>query len=416
MFKVKVAVSKSGERHPLVWDDAAGIPVWWPNVWLAYDRRITSVATSTLAGEARVVASLENWAIENKVNLTQRMLAREWLDNREQTSLVEYFLTRVADRALIANARKSPDALKREPIATQPVGGETSCFRLAVAADYLCWLYIEGAGRLPEVEKKGITLEAHRLAQDLRSKLRHPRGRNNLGRRVSPPEPELKRLFQVIEIGHRENPWSREHLAMRNRLLIHLFYHLGLRLGEALGLKCQDILHLEGLVQVLRRPDDPEDPRPANPARQKTRERIIPCNTGLMQQLVDYIDLTRDLFPGARRHSYVICSHSGPTTGTPLSLEAPGKVLERLGTVPGVPAKLHPHILRHAWNATFSRMVDEIGLDAVEAGQLRSYLMGWSSRSGTAATYDVRHLQEAAMKLSLRWQEMMYPPAINLVT
>jgi integrase len=186
-----------------------------------------------------------------------------------------------------------------------------------------------------------------------------------------------------------------------------MFYHFGLRRGEALGIKCQDILHRDGLVQVLRRPDDPEDPRIRNPARQKTRERIIPCGSGLMRNIVEYIDLSRDLFPLARQHNYLFCSHSGRTQGMPLSLDSPGKILERIPHLAGMPGKLHPHLLRHAWNATFSRLVDRIGSDKEEARALRSYLMGWSPRSDVASSYDVRHLREAAERLSLLWQEMI---------
>jgi hypothetical protein len=153
------------------------------------------------------------------------MLEQDWLSNREQVALVEYFTVRAVDREAVQTARVNPGPLKREPFARQPVGGKTSSFRLSVAADYLGWLYIEGARSRTPAERKGVSSEACELSLALRIRLQSPKDRNSLGRRQSPPVNELERMFQIIEVDHPENPWLQRHVAIRNRLLIHMFYH-----------------------------------------------------------------------------------------------------------------------------------------------------------------------------------------------
>jgi len=64
----------------------------------------------------------------------------------------------------------------------------------------------------------------------------------------------------------------------------------------------------------------------------------------------------------------------------------------------------HSHALRHHWNYVFSRLITEKNLPPEREEKLRSYLMGWSETSGTAATYNRRHIREESGKAVIELQ------------
>ncbi|EFC7583821.1 site-specific integrase, partial [Escherichia coli] len=70
---------------------------------------------------------------------------------------------------------------------------------------------------------------------------------------------------------------------------------------------------------------------------------------------------------------------------------------------------------RHTWNYEFSSLVD--GMDETfseeKEEQIRSYLMGWKTGSGTAQIYNRRHLVEEAHKTSLAMQNQLMEGYIN---
>src|SRR6185369_9584728 len=74
-----------------------------------------------------------------------------------------------------------------------------------------------------------------------------------------------------------------EHL--RDRLLFALLLDTGVRIGEALGLRHEDLAIAEKTITVTRREN-------ANRARAKTGTRTIPASTELMRLYADY--LTRE--------------------------------------------------------------------------------------------------------------------------
>jgi integrase len=65
---------------------------------------------------------------------------------------------------------------------------------------------------------------------------------------------------------------------------------------------------------------------------------------------------------------------------------------------------IHAHSLRHHWNYSFSKTCENQGMTPEREEKLRSYLMGWSETSGTAATYNRRYIKEQAGKAVLELQ------------
>ena len=95
-------------------------------------------------------------------------------------------------------------------------------------------------------------------------------------------------------------------------------------------------------------------------------------------------------------------------TGQPISLPALNKIFKVLRIkCPNLPDSLCPHVMRHTWNDRFSEEMDKRQTQEESEKKWRSYLMGWSETSGTAATYTRRHTRKKAQKVSLAMQEKM---------
>ncbi|WP_374762262.1 tyrosine-type recombinase/integrase [Massilia scottii] len=85
-----------------------------------------------------------------------------------------------------------------------------------------------------------------------------------------------------------DNPWHGNFARERNFLLIQWLEALGIRRGELLGIRISDIDFRNNTVQILRRADDPSDPRRYQP-NAKTLDRVLPLSDGLVQMTQNYI-------------------------------------------------------------------------------------------------------------------------------
>ena len=87
-----------------------------------------------------------------------------------------------------------------------------------------------------------------------------------------------------------------------------------------------------------------------------------------------------------------------------MSNAAFGKFMGELRHVVEGSNGIHAHSLRHHWNYSFSAICEGIDMSPEREEKIRSYLMGWSETSGTAATYNLRHIKEQAGKAVLDLQ------------
>lgn len=134
---------------------------------------------------------------------------------------------------------------------------------------------------------------------------------------------ETPRLFQNID--------TRSVLGQRDFLLLSLLYRLGLRLGEALSIKLDDldfdkqILHVHGKGR---------------------RERMLPLVSNLPELLDDWLMCRQRLF-GADRQSALFISKKGHVLSARTAQENFQKIIKRTG--PFSIKKITPHSLRHAF-------------------------------------------------------------------
>jgi site-specific recombinase XerD len=169
---------------------------------------------------------------------------------------------------------------------------------------------------------------------------------------------------------------------LRDRLLFALMLDTGVRIGEALGLRHDDIAIAEKQVTVVPRHND-------NRARAKAgRTRIIPASAELMRLYSDY--LHREY--GALDSDYVFVNLFAEPQGRPWGYPAVYDLVKRLRKVTGI--GFEPHQYRHTYATWLLRR--GAGMENVKE------LLGHASISTTIDTYghltveDARRTLEAA--------------------
>lgn len=310
---------------------------------------------------------------------------------------------RVPTKAKTVKITSLEQVRMKAPQAHKAVRKDTTANRLRTITEYLRWLGQKGTLRLDiqaaTVRQQGLGA----MIANFTAMIPKSRGRNAVGQREAPLKEVMDRLLAVIKPGAPDNPWDDLGLQIRNQLLIHLIYALGIRRGETLGIKIGDHIDFRGKrLLIARTPDDPEDPRRHQPAT-KTRDRWLPLKDSLIDTLLNYITMIRTKVPNARKHQFLFVSHQ---SGKPLSESGESKVFDQLRErISDLPRQLTNHVLRHAWNDAFSQLIDANKVAPEREAQMRSEIMGWSPTSGTAATYNRRKIREDADKF-LREHQM----------
>lgn len=403
-------VLEGGERLPLLLDQD-GVPLFRPAVWMMTMRRAVNMATATLKEDLQALKVLYCWDLRTGKNIEDRMLAGKFLSATECASLVDAMRRPVSELGGALELGRRAEPIKnrnlesyrmRHEIGGGEIGSATTATRLRTVIQYLRWLADEGIQGIDKTEAVGRTQSRDEMVSDLVARIPKGGRRNVLGNREAPPPEAMETLLRIVELDAPLNPWKDLGLKVRNRLLIHLLFGLGIRRGELLGIRIDRIDFHGNRLLIARCPDDPMDSRKYQPLT-KTRDRWLPMKDGLVAMVQEYVTHVRSKFPKARKHPYLLVSHRD---GAPLAMISVNKFFVSLrGKFADLPEDLSPHLLRHAWNDAFSRLADSQGMEPAREEQIRSEMMGWAPASGTAATYTRRHTREAAERMSLQHQE-----------
>lgn len=383
----------SGERFSILVDET-GMPLYYPALYITASLRGASLSINTINNALGAIKMICAWENYYNTSMESRFKRSELLAPHEIHSLRDFM------QKPLAETRPNED--KVVPIKGRPkrVGKENQYNRMSVAADYLSFI----AGRLHPVTATSAK-EIAAMAAQIKASRPRMAGKTEDDRSTAHLEDALlDSVEQIIRPGNDANPVSDYGLQMRNALMFTLLRMTGVRRGELLNFKIEDFNFATGTVRVIRRHDSVGDLRNYQPVA-KTRERTIPLIPELMDRIHEYISKHRAKVPGARNHGYLFVTHrSGKSQGWPFSNSGFGKFIATLSNLSDETAGLHAHALRHHWNYIFSKRCEEQGRTPEFEDQMRSYLMGWSETSGTAATYNKRHVKEAAGEAVLRLQ------------
>lgn len=380
-FTVLRVVLDNGERLPCLVDSGTWLPVRVGTRWAVRHRRYR-VQSSTLIGNLRILCRLYIWAKEaGGFDLDDFLTAGKVLDSRQVESLA-------------SELRSHSDGTP----------ADTGAFdhRLSVVEDFLRWsLDSSNRGGGHSLTIAGLNAERGRLHDVFRSLRIGGRPAN----RIEPlEEHQIKAIRRAIgPQGSSPSAWTfpeafAPHTRLRNWLMFEVGLELGIRRGELLKLRLDSLPRgaNDGIL-ILRRPDDPNDSRPHEPA-VKTAERAIPASRFLLAAIRAYLTFPPPLGRMCGKSPYLFVARSGE----PLSSDRADDVIVAIGRHASV-MPLSWHRLRHTWAETMA----EVLADQPNGMDRLVYLGGWKS-SSSASRYIQRAIAKQAAASVREYQRKLY--------
>ncbi|HBO1217391.1 TPA: site-specific integrase [Pseudomonas aeruginosa] len=380
--------ASDGERFSVL-VDALGMPLYYPTLFSTWVLRNGSLAANSITNALNAIKALCAWETYACIDLESTFTQGKMLDENQSRDLCDFL-----QRSLVNDARKKVVPINRKP---KVVSTSTHYFRLTVAADYLEFL----ANRLAKgteatrIQEMVSSIKANRPIKPSKSVADADE--------IYLPDEVIQKLEDALRPGAENNPARDYGVQLRNALMFTILRLTGMRRGELLNLKIEDISFTENTLKVVRRPDAKGDTRRHQPT-SKTLPRRMAILPELVEKIRVYVMTERSKVPGARKHGYLFVTHkAGPSQGAALSISAFGKLMRELAEVVAG-AGFHAHALRHNWNYGFSRIADAQGMTPEREHKTRSYLMGWSETSDSASVYNRRHIKEKAQESVLDLQ------------
>ncbi|EAV5537739.1 site-specific integrase [Salmonella enterica] len=368
----------NGERGCLILDRETQLPVYYQNLYLTTNVRNRSATASTIEIVATNLLILSNFLKSRNINIIDRIETKGFLNVAEVDDLIRYARQRF-DKQKITNVR----VIKMEQVAKR-----TFSYRIHVFSSYLNWL----CGLLHSIKGIHAKYEVECFIENIKAHL--PLNKSlgvNDRKDKSLSEEQIKTLFKLLEVGGIQNPFQKD-VQVRNRLIFTLLLNCGLRAGELLNLKVNDLNPRDYTLSIFRRHDCIEDRRLNQPL-VKTGEREIPLSDELAMEVLDYINNYRNKYTKKKTHDFLFVTHSScKTIGEPLSVSAYEKIISTIKKSSPVLKNLSGHKLRHSWNYFYSNEIDDSNLDISRKSGLRCYLMGWSKDSRMSENYNFKHI------------------------
>lgn len=399
-YSTSAFIMDSGERYCLVMDSTLKLPEFYPNLFLTTQIRNKSDSFSTMEAIASHLVVLLRFLDSRCIVLEERLLTRSFLLEYELDALRDFTQHRFG-RNVTELSKREPSKIGTPKLLQSIVSNSTQYARLTSIANYFSWLAKHLLSNPNQEDADRIDSIVERI------KARRPvkKGRNNCQDK-SLSDDQIDALFEIIRLGSNLNPFDMS-VQRRNRLMVLLLYHLGIRGGELLNIRISDINFAANRLRIFRRADEKDDPRAREP-NVKTLERLIPLSSHLAKELHEYIVNDRRLIRNAKKNDFLFVTHKeGPTVGQPVSKSGYHKLMSVVRAISPQLYSVTGHMLRHTWNRKFSEKMDAMDEPLGEARQeqLRSFLMGWKQGSGTASTYNKRFIEQKGYEAALLMQE-----------
>ena len=303
----------------------------------------------------------------------------------------------------VINLRTVHPRLKSKPTDVAPLDPDTQGTRIRYIASFLLFIADYVATELGDAKGDRLRLAAKRQIDAFKAGAPRNGGRAKVGTRQGLAQDEEDRLVAAVRPGSPTNPWARGYTQERNFLIVVHLLALGLRRGELLGLRINDIGQSDATVKVLRRADVADDPRRHQP-NAKTNDRVVELHPSIARCLMSYINGSRRQIQAARKHPYIFVAQDG----SPLSMASIDKIFRDIRSVcPGLSVRLTSHVMRHTWNDRFSEEADKLGLSETTEARARNAQQGWSDNSRSSSVYTRRHAAKVGRRVSIAHQEKL---------
>lgn len=416
MTKLKQIVFSEGERYPML-VDSEGVPEFWPMLYVTENLRVSLKQTS-IENSLRHLIHLKLWEEINGRDLISEFGQEKFLSDVDIISIRDHCLLNsshideweqfTSKKNVVKLSVVYPGRTRHRKIVSKGHAAN----RLVHIAKFLYFV----ARTMLRKRENFITLVG--AIDDMKKRIiaQKPKGGKNKGLSTDPdskaPPPEVfEKFMRVVREDSPNNPYKNESIRNRNELMFDILYDTGMRSGEILGLQIGDIDFQRAIISVIRRHDNPNDPRRRQPV-PKTDEREIPVTAGLAKRIRDYVMDVRSKVPGANKGPFLFVTHKrGKFEGKPISDSTFRIRILKPAVLMNVEIfkEIHKHGFRHDFNNRLSKKFDERNrraridptikpISEKEEIQIRKYMNGWSSDS-SAIVYNLRHVKEMSNKL-----------------
>jgi integrase len=416
--KVKVLVFPNGERYPMLFDEE-GMPDFWVTLYVTESLRV-SVAASTIENVIQNIRHLKLWEESEGRDLMSEFSKGKFLDDDDINSLRDHCQLNAKSLRKRLRDKKVKNVTSLEllyPTAKKNIPSVSSSHFANRLVDIASYINFTARTMLRRREGfadmcKAIDAMKDRIIAQ-KSKISTPKGNVGDPDHKAPAASVFDALMKVVKEDSYDNPFKNTGVRYRNALVFNIMYETGTRAGEILAIQVGDIDFQKGCVNIVRRPDNPDDPRPRQPT-VKTLGRPIPITPELLEALRNYIFEVRAVTKGANKHPYLFVTHKkGKHQGHPISNSTFTNRILKPATAqfPDMFDEINRHGFRHNFNYRLSKSIDAHNKEARanpegekqvinEAQELhiRKDLNGWESDT-TAQTYNLRHIKETADKL-----------------
>ena len=381
-MKVKVVTHPTGEQIPIILDNE-GLPVPAPNEYLLSRR---DKSTNTLVRNARELSILYKW------------LYREQIDLRKKLTDPISFNSAQINSVLVEQLRQD----RAQSKAVSPI---TFNQRLTTVRQFINWYMSVLISQLPYSSNKFKSLSERKSVFNewlSGSFISAPPSRKYLKKGLS--EEESNFLMNILDPTSIHSFGNNEAVKYRNFISVGLMIYCGLRPGELLSLRVEDItIGSISSVSIVRRKPDLGDTRKPRP-QVKRNGRLLPIeNLELAKCLNEYIvDLREVLEDKSELESdYLILSDEGE----PLSQASITQFFHLLRDKysQNLPENLSAKSLRHTFSSRMEIAMRQAGLSEQRRREALAHLRGDSSLS-SQDVYIAQAVEESAKEALRKYQ------------
>ena len=373
-MKVEVITHETGDLLPILLD-SDGMPIPAPNEFIISRR---ALSPNTIVRNLRELSVFYRWLEKQSMDLDSRIHSlRPFTEAEIKGSLIEFL-------------RK--DHEKRRKVKKLVVTPNTFNQRLMTVRQYLVWYFDIAICSLPNSSKDyELMLENKKRTLEFieTSFIQSPP--TNRSQRKGLNEKEINFLITILDPENSDVYGRDPAVRYRNYILTMIMLYYGLRPGELLSLKVEDIeIGAISSIRVERRSPDPFDSRKPRP-QIKRNGRVLPIDDFAFAKHLDtYITEWRDLLEdkSEKESDYLILSDEGE----PLSQSSITQFFQLLRNkhCEDLPIHLTAKSLRHSFSSQMERILRNSGMDEDKRKQALAYLRGDSS----LASQDVYIAQE----------------------
>lgn len=387
-MKVEIIRHKTGDLLPLLLDDD-NLPIPAPNEFIISRR---ALSPNTLVRNLRELAVLYRWLKREKIDLESRVLSKKTFTEAEIKGGLVEFLRR--------------DQENRHSVKKMVVKPNTFNQRLTSIRQYLAWYFDVTIGSLPSDSQNfdQIRENKNRLLNLLESSfISAPPTNRSIRKGLNAKE--IDYLMTILDPSNQYGFSRDPAVCYRNYVLTMIMLYYGLRPGELLSLKVEDIeIGAISNIRVVRRKPDPTDTRKPRPEI-KRNGRVLPIDDlSFAKNLDTYITEWRDVLEDKadKESDYLILSDDG----NPLSQSSITQLYQLIRKK--YSSELPPHLtakaLRHSFSSQMERVLRMSGMGEDNRKQALAYLRGDSSLS-SQEVYIAQEIEEQANIALKKYQQ-----------